>query len=237
MIIADIKNALQDLSSPEKIEFLLRFFKTGKGEYAEGDQFIGVSVPDQRIVAKAFSSQINLRQLEELLSSAIHEHRLSALLMLVSKFEKAKDIFEKQEIVHFYLKNIKHINNWDLVDTSCYKILGRFCFEIEDDTLLKNLSGKNHLWSQRIAIVSTMFHVKKGTFNLMKELVLTNLNHPHDLMQKANGWLLREMGKKQKSELLSFLVENYKQMPRTTLRYAIEKFDENTRQDFLKGRL
>lgn len=237
MIIADIKNALQDLSSPEKIEFLLRFFKTGKGEYAEGDQFIGVSVPDQRIVAKAFFSQINLRQLEELLSSAIHEHRLSALLMLVSKFEKAKDIFEKQEIVHFYLKNIKHINNWDLVDTSCYKILGRFCFEIEDDTLLKNLSGKNHLWSQRIAIVSTMFHVKKGTFNLMKELVLTNLNHPHDLMQKANGWLLREMGKKQKSELLSFLVENYKQMPRTTLRYAIEKFDENTRQDFLKGRL
>lgn len=237
MIIADIKNALQDLSSPEKIEFLPRFFKTGKGEYAEGDQFIGVSVPDQRIVAKAFFSQINLRQLEELLSSAIHEHRLCALLMLVSKFEKAKDIFEKQEIVHFYLKNIKHINNWDLVDTSCYKILGRFCFEIEDDTLLKNLSGKNHLWSQRIAIVSTMFHVKKGTFNLMKELVLTNLNHPHDLMQKANGWLLREMGKKQKSELLSFLVENYKQMPRTTLRYAIEKFDENTRQDFLKGRL
>ncbi|MEC5158467.1 DNA alkylation repair protein [Chryseobacterium sp. MP_3.2] len=237
MITSEIKNALQDLSSPEKGEFLPRFFKTGQGEYAEGDQFIGVSVPDQRIVAKGFCSKINLKQLGELLSSAIHEHRLCALLMLVFKFEKAKDISEKQEIVNFYLKNIKHINNWDLVDTSCYKILGRYYFEIEDDTVLKNLSEKNHLWSQRIAIVSTMLHVKKGSFTLMKALVLTNLNHPHDLMQKANGWLLREMGKKKESELLSFLVVNYQRMPRTTLRYAIEKLDENTRQDFLQGRL
>lgn len=237
MIIGDIKNALQDLSSPEKRKFLPRFFKTGKGEYAEGDQFIGVSVPDQRTVAKAFASQINLTQLEELLSSPIHEHRLCAVLMLVSKFQKAKEISEKQEIVNFYLKNIRHINNWDLVDTSCYKILGRYCFEIKDDTLLKNLSGIDHLWSQRIAVVSTMFHVKMGSFGLMKELVLRNLIHPHDLIHKANGWLLREMGKKDETQLLAFLKGHYQQMPRTTLRYAIEKLDEDVRQDFLKGRL
>ena len=236
-MIDEIKAALQDLSSSEKKEFLPKFFKAGKGEYAEGDQFIGVTVPDQRQIAKAFCNKVSSAELEELLSSPIHEYRLCALLILVSKFEKSKDPTEKKEIVEFYLRNKKFINNWDLVDTSCYKILGRYCYENQNDSILKDLSEEEILWSKRIAVVATMFHVKKGSFALLKELVLKNLHHEHDLMHKANGWLLREMGKKDEQELLNFLNLHYQKMPRTTLRYAIEKLDEDLRQDYLKSRM
>lgn len=236
-LVNEIKSALQDLSVPEKAAFFPRFFKAGKGQYAEGDEFIGVTVPDQRKVVKEYWSKISLQELGELLSSKIHEHRHCALLMLVSKFEKSKSQEEKKDIVNFFLKNKNHINNWDLVDSSCYKILGRYCFENRDDTLLKELSEEDNLWSKRMAIVSTMFYVKKGEFSLMKELALQNLTHKHDLMHKANGWLLREMGQKNERELLDFLKLHYKTMPRTTLRYAIEKLEEELRQDFLKGRI
>ena len=236
-MVDEIKSELQNLSSPEKKKYLPKFFKAGKGEYAEGDQFIGVTVPNQRIVAKEFGPKISLIQLEELLSSPIHEHRHCALFILVSKFEKSKEATEKKEIVDFYLRNKKHVNNWDLVDTSCYKILGRYCFENQDDSILEELSEEDNLWSQRIAVVSTMFHVKKGSFDLVKKLAIRNLNHEHDLMHKANGWLLREMGKKDEQELLDFLNLHYLEMPRTTLRYAIERLNENLRQDYLKGRI
>lgn len=236
-MVDEIKSALQNLSSSEKKEYLPKFFKAGKGEYAEGDQFIGVTVPNQRIVAIEFGPKISLIQLEELLSSPIHENRHYALFILVSKFEKSKEAIERKEIVDFYLKNKKHVNNWDLVDTSCYKILGRYCFEIQRDSILEELSEEDNLWSQRIAVVSTMFHVKKGSFDLLKKLAIRNLNHEHDLMHKANGWLLREMGKKYEQELLHFLNLHYLEMPRTTLRYAIERLDENLRQDYLKGRI
>ena len=235
--VHQIKSALQNLSTPARREVQLRFFKTGEGEYGEGDQFIGVTVPDQRIVAKEFGDKLSLTELEELLSSPIHEDRHCALLILVSKFEKSKDPTEKKEIAVFYLKNKKQINNWDLVDSSCYKILGRYCFENQDDSILENLSEENHLWSQRIAVVSTMFYVKNGSFDLLKKLAIRNLNHEHDLMHKANGWLLREMGKKNEQELVDFLNLHYQQMPRTTLRYAIEKLDENVRQDYLRGKI
>lgn len=233
----EIKTALQDLSSPEKKEFLPKFFKTGKGEYGEGDQFIGVTVPDQRKVAKEYWNKISLKDLGKLLSSEIHEHRLCALLMLVLKFEKSKDPFEQKEIVDFYLKNLQFINNWDLVDTSCYKILGRYCFENKDDSILIKLSEEDNLWSKRIAIVSTMFHVKKESFSLLKYLAVKFLEDKNDLIQKANGWLLREMGKKNEDELLNFLTIHYQKMPRTTLRYAIERLDENLRQEYLKGNI
>lgn len=234
-MITEIKSALQDLSSSEKKEFLPRFFKSGKGQYAEGDQFIGVTVPDQRKVAKEFVSKISLTQLAELLSSPIHEHRHCALLMLVSKFEKTTALQQKKEMVAFYLKHRQFINNWDLVDVSCYKILGRYCFENQDDSILIKLSEEDYLWSKRIAVVSTMFYVKKGSYDLLKKLVIKNLNHEHDLMHKANGWLLREMGKKNEQELLDFLNIYYQKMPRTSLRYAIEKLDEPLRQDYLKA--
>ena len=236
-MVNEIKSALQDLALPEKAVFFPRFFKAGKGEYAEGDEFIGVTVPDQRKIAKEYWQRISLPEIAELLSSKIHEHRHCALLMLVNKFEKEKSETERSEIVSFYLKHKKFINNWDLVDNSAYKILGRHAFETENENLLRTLAAEENMWSKRMAIVATMFHVKRGEFSLLKELALYNLQHPHDLMHKANGWLLREMGNKNVAELQHFLVKNYKNMPRTTLRYAIEKFDEDLRQDFLKGRI
>ncbi len=237
-MVNEIKSALEFLSIPEKKEFFPRFFKAGKGEYAEGDEFVGVTVPDQRKVVKEFWNKISLDELDELLSSKFHEHRLTALLILVTKFEKSKDPKEKKQIVDFYLKHRKHINNWDLVDNSCYKIIGRYCFENQNDTILKKLSEEDNLWSKRMAIVSTMWHARKGnSFDLLKELALKNLYHEHDLMHKANGWLLREMGEKNEEELMKFLTKHYHKMPRTTLRYAIEKLDEEVRQDFLKGRI
>ena len=233
-----ILEALQFLSTPEKRDFLPYFFKSGKGQYAEGDQFIGVVVPDSRKLVKEYWQKATLDDVQEILKSEFHEMRLVALLILVTKFEKSKDEKEKKTLVDFYLKNTKYINNWDLVDLSCYKLLGRYCFENQKDDILRELSNSDNMWEKRIAVVATMHHIKKGkSFDLTQELVLNNLNHPHDLMHKANGWLLREIGNKGEEVLLDFLKIYYQNMPRTTLRYAIEKLDEDLRQDFLKGRI
>lgn len=235
-IVKDIKEALAVLSIPEKAEIFPRFFKTGKGEYGEGDLFLGVTVPDQRKVAKDFAPKISLVELSQLINSPYHEERLTALFILVSKFEKAKkEPLIQREIVDFYLAHLQFVNNWDLVDSSCYKILGRFAYENQQDQLLRDLSLSEDMWHKRIAVVGTMFYIKKDQFELTKEFVERNLLHPHDLMHKANGWLLREMGNRNESELLSFLNLHYQQMPRTCLRYAIEKLDEPLRQDYLKG--
>lgn len=236
-IVKEIQEALMVLAIPEKAEFFPRFFKTGKGEYGEGDLFLGVTVPDQRSVAKAYYAQISLTNLNELLSSGYHEHRLTALLILVLKFEKTKDKKVKDGIVGFYLNHLQYINNWDLVDSSCYKILGRYCFEYQQEHVLRKLSGSQEMWHKRIAVVGTLHYIKKGFFDLTKEFVTQNLNHTHDLMHKANGWMLREMGQKNKQELILYLNKYYQQMPRTCLRYAIEKLDEPLRQDYLKGRI
>ncbi|MBS1737103.1 MAG: DNA alkylation repair protein [Bacteroidetes bacterium] len=230
-----ILEALNDLLTQEKAEFLPRFFKTGKGEYAEGDQFIGVAVPDSRKIAKHFSLTTNLADIQEIIQSEYHEMRLVALLILIQKFEKSKVKNEQEQIIHFYLKNTQYINNWDLVDVSCYKILGRFCFENKKDEIFRTLAESENMWENRIAIVGTMYYIHKGEFDLTKEIALKNLHHSHDLMHKANGWLLREIGKKNETELLNFLKIHYKTMPRTSLRYAIEKLDEDLRQNFLKG--
>ena len=232
-----ILEALQFLSTPEKRDFLPYFFKTGKGQYAEGDQFIGVVVPDSRKLVKEYWQKATLDDVQEILKSEFHEMRLVALLILVTKFEKTQDEKEKKTLVDFYLKNTKYINNWDLVDLSCYKLLGKYCFDNQKDNILKKLSNSENMWEKRIAIVATMYHIKKGSHDLTIELALNNLNHSHDLMHKANGWLLREMGKKDKKKLLNFLKTHYQNMPRTSLRYAIEKLDEDLRQDFLKGRI
>ncbi|UOU99228.1 DNA alkylation repair protein [Chryseobacterium daecheongense] len=236
-IVKEVQGALAVLSIPEKAEFFPRFFKTGKGEYGEGDLFLGVTVPDQRSVAKEYYSKISLEDLGILLSSVYHEHRLAALFMLVSKFEKTKDPAIKKEIIDFYLNHLKYINNWDLVDSSCYKILGRYAFENQKEDLLRKLSASEEMWHKRIAVVGTMHYIKKGSYELTKEFVTNNLKHSHDLMHKANGWLLREMGNKNEKELIDYLNIHYKEMPRTCLRYAIEKLDEDVRQDYLKGRV
>lgn len=236
-IVEEIKVAMEMLSIPEKKAFYPRFFKAGKGEYAEGDLFIGITVPDQRAIVKEYWQKISLEELSILLSSPYHEHRHCALLILVQKFEKTKDKDLQKKIVDFYLKNKEFINNWDLVDSSCYKILGKYCYELGDVSILKSLSKEDHLWSKRMGIVSTMFFIKKGVYDLTFDLATENLYYPHDLMHKANGWLLREVGNKNEELLIQYLKSNYHQMPRTCLRYAIEKLDEDLRQDFLKGRL
>lgn len=236
-IVKEIQESLAVLSIPEKAAFFPRFFKTGKGEYGEGDLFLGVKVPDQRAVAKEYYTKISLQDLSILLSSKYHEHRLTALFMLISKFEKAKEKSAKEEIVEFYLNHLPYVNNWDLVDSSCYKILGRYAYENKKEELLRTLSASEEMWHKRIAVVGTMHYIKKGSFELTKEFVTANLKHTHDLMHKANGWLLREMGNKNETELITYLNQYYKEMPRTCLRYAIEKLDEDLRQDYLKGRV
>ncbi|MBV8326977.1 DNA alkylation repair protein [Chryseobacterium sp.] len=236
-IVKEIREALAVLSIPEKAEFFPKFFKTGEGEYGEGDLFLGVKVPDQRSVAKEYYSKIDLKKLSELLSSQYHEHRLTALFILILKFEKTKDPIVKNDVITFYLNHLPYINNWDLVDSSCYKILGRYAFENRKEDLLRDLSLSEEMWHKRIAVVGTMHYVKKGSYDLTKEFVTRNLTHSHDLMHKANGWLLREMGNKNEAELIRYLNIYYKDMPRTCLRYAIEKLDESIRQDYLKGRI
>ncbi len=236
-ILKEVEEALAVLSIPEKAEFFPKFFKTGKGEYGEGDLFLGVKVPDQRSVAKEYYGKISLQDLSKLLSSKYHEHRLTALFILISKFEKTKDKAVKDEIVEFYLNHLQYVNNWDLVDSSCYKILGRYAFENQREDLLRKFSDSEEMWHKRIAVVGTMHYVKKGSFELTKEFVTQNLKHSHDLMHKANGWLLREMGQKNEEELINYLNKYYQKMPRTCLRYAIEKLDEDLRQDYLKGRI
>ncbi len=230
----DLKEALALLAQEERRVQSLRFFKTQKGDYGFGDEFLGVSVPDQRKVARSVFHLITLQELKRLLQSQVHEHRSCALFILVLKFEKAKERDIRFEIVRFYLENLSQVNNWDLVDSSCYKILGRHCFDTNSADILIELSKRNNLWANRIAIVSTMYHIKKDEYELTKQLVLKNMNHSHDLMHKANGWLLREMGKRKEDELIDFLKLHASRMPRTTLRYAIEKLDPATRMNFLK---
>jgi len=235
ILVPEIKEALAALSIPEKKEFYPRFFKAGKGEYAEGDLFIGVTVPDQRAIAKNYWKEISPSEIEELISSPYHEHRSMALFILVMKYEKAKTDIERKTLVDLYLQNRNYVNNWDLVDLSCYKILGHDAYIRKDDHILRKLSNEESIWSKRMAIVGTLFFIKKGEFELTKTFVKHNMQHPHDLIHKANGWMLREMGKRNSNELLDFLQQHYHTMPRTCLRYAIEKLEPSLRQDILKG--
>jgi 3-methyladenine DNA glycosylase AlkD len=233
-MIEQLKSTLQDLADEGKAKIMMRFFKTGKGEYGEGDIFLGISVPNQRLIAKEFYQQVSLNDIENLLNSDIHEYRLTALLMLVLKYEKSKAELVRKEIVDFYLAQTSQINNWDLVDTSCYKILGHYCFHQKREELLFELANSEDLWEKRIAIVSTMYFIKQKSFSIVPEIVLKNLNHSHDLMHKANGWMLREMGKMNEEKLIEFLDEYTLQMPRTTLRYALEKIDPILKDYYMK---
>ncbi|AJW63942.1 DNA alkylation repair enzyme [Elizabethkingia miricola] len=232
-----IEEALQMLSTPERAVQMPRYFKTGKGEYGEGDIFYGVSVPDQRSVAKEFYKEISLEELSDVLKSEVHEMRLTAILILVAKYEKAKSGTEKRKLVDFYLNHLEYVNNWDIVDSSAHKILGDYAFHNSEEEILYRLSSDENMWKKRVAVVGSFWFIKNKHYELTQKLVLNNLNHPHDLMHKANGWMLREIGKKDESVMLDFLNKHYKDMPRTCLRYAIERLDEDLRQDYLKGNI
>jgi len=231
-MLTSLLKELEELKDLKQASLLQRFFKTGKGEYGEGDIFLGVKVPVQRQVAKGYAN-LSLMNIQELLKSKIHEHRLVGLLILVDKYKKGKEQ-DKANIFEFYLKNakLKRINNWDLVDLTSHKIVGEFLLD-KDKKILYNLVQGN-LWEKRIAIISTFAFIRKNEFLDALAISELLLKDEHDLIHKAVGWVLREIGKKDKSVLENFLKQHYKEMPRTMLRYAIEKFDESERRKWLK---
>jgi 3-methyladenine DNA glycosylase AlkD len=231
-IYQQIIKELHEVADPIKAEFFPKFFKTGKGEYGEGDQFLGVKVPDQRKVAKKFWRDIEAKDLEVLITSPFHEVRLTSIFMLVSKFEKATTPGEKKKWVDFYLDNREHVNNWDLVDSSALQILGAWLFD-KDRSLLYDLAKSGKLWDQRIAMISTFYFIRKKDFEDTLKIAEILLNHPHDLIHKAVGWMIREVGNRDYEVAFGFLKKHYEKMPRTMLRYAIEKFDPKVREMFL----
>ena len=223
--------ALQTSGNPEKAVHLSHFFNTGKGQYGEGDLFLGVTVPEQRIIAKKYN-QAGFPVLQELIASPWHEVRLTGLLILVNQFEKNKDEHFRKSCVDFYLTQTAYINNWDLVDLTCYKLLGVWLVD-KDRQLLYRLATSSNMWEQRIAIVTCMHFVRQGDFRDCLAIADLLLQHTHDLIHKAVGWLLRETGKKDRQVLTDFLCTRYRQMPRTMLRYAIEHFPEEERRKYL----
>ena len=228
-IIADLKQ----LASKEKAEFLPRFFKTGKGEYGYGDRFHGVVVPDQRSVAKKHFPTTSRETILELLDSPFHEERLTSLFILCHKFNEARKKGEEKEWVDLYLQNAEKVNNWDLVDTTAHIILGQWLAD-KDRKILYTLAKDPSLWKNRIAVVATWHFIRKQ--NDVKDilaLAVIMLSHKHDLMHKATGWMLREGWKKKPREIETFIDTYLAIMPRTMLRYAIEKMEEKKRKSYL----
>ena len=226
-------------ADPSQVEGLSRFFKTGPGQYGEGDRFLGIKVPVTREVVKECWRETGPDDLEECIGSEYHEVRLAALLALVEVFrhagKKAYSGLEmtKEDCVRFYLSHTDRINNWDLVDLSCYPLLGEWLLD-KDRTLLYDLARSGQtIWEQRIGIVSTMTFIRHGQLEDTFAIADILLHHPHDLIHKAVGWLLREAGKRDKAALDAFLQPRYRTMPRTMLRYAIEKYPEDERLSYL----
>ena len=222
---------LQSVGTPEKAAILQRFFKTGPGQYGEGDVFLGVVVPHTRSIAKA-NLGTSMEEIAKLLQSKYHEARMCALLILVERFRKAPEK-EREVIFAFYLANTSYINNWDLVDLTAPTIVGEYLLD-KDRAILYKLAESAGLWEQRIAMVSTYAFIRKNDFSDTFALSKRLFSHKHDLMHKAVGWMLRETGKRNRKALTDFLEEYATNMPRTALRYAIEHYPEPERQYFLK---
>lgn len=231
-MLKEISTQLKKLSNKEKARILQRFFKTGKGEYAEGDIFLGITVPQIRKVAKEFAS-LSLTDTVYLLKSPFHEERLLALLILVNRFSKS-NASRKEMIFKLYLRNTKCINNWDLIDLTAGHIVGAYLFD-RNKELLYRLAKSKSLWERRIAIIATFYFIKNFQFDDTLAIAEALLSDKHDLIHKAVGWMLREVGKKDMRREEEFLKGCYKKMPRTMLRYAIERFPETKRQAYLKG--
>jgi 3-methyladenine DNA glycosylase AlkD len=223
---------LQKLKNPKQAQNLSWFFKTGKGQYGEGDVFLGIKVPEQRKLVNKYYKEITFPEVQKLLNDKIHEYRLVGLLILVAQYEKA-DPKAKEAILKFYLRNTKNINNWDLVDLSAYKIVGNYLLD-KDRKILYTLAKSKNLWEKRIGIISTFAFIRVNQFQDTLKIAEILLPDKHDLIHKAVGWMLREVGKRDQKTEEEFLDEYGTQMPRTMLRYAIEKFEESLRQSYLK---
>jgi len=232
MIAKEVVNALKLVATEERRKVNEWFFKTGKGEYGYGDIFLGVTVPNIRRIAKKISQEISLQELTELIRSPTHEVRLCALIILVNKYKKE----DKNKIYKYYLNHLNAINNWDLVDTSAPHIVGDYLYKNpEKSKILLEFSQSENLWIRRISIVSTFAFIKKNEFKKTLEIAKLLFNDHHDLIHKAVGWMLREIYKRDENLLKQFLRQNYAQIPRTTLRYAIERMDKRERKRYLKG--
>lgn len=231
-----VRSALRDVASSERAASSMRFFKTGKGEYGEGDVFIGVDVPTQRSIAKAFR-EVPLDACLELLGSEVHEDRMTALFIMVLQFQRSKSgEARRTEIFDAYLEHRERVNNWDLVDSSASQIVGAHLEATKDRSLLDELVASTHLWSRRIGIIATHHFIRQGDFTDALRLSEQLLGDDHDLMHKATGWMLREVGERDRSRLDGFLDRHAHAMPRTMLRYAIEKHDATSRARYLDAK-
>ena len=228
---AKVSQEMKSLANAPQAAILQRFFKTAKGQYGAGDVFLGIKVPQTRKIALKYVS-LDYEDISRLLKSKIHELRLLALLILVAKYQKTDDKKMKAKIVGFYLKHTKHINNWDLVDLSAPNIVGNYLIDKNKDILYR-LAKSSNLWEKRISVLATFAFIRLGEFKDSLEISKILLGDLHDLIHKSVGWMLREIGKRDKKILEKFLKENYRQIPRTMLRYAIEKFPETERKKWL----
>jgi 3-methyladenine DNA glycosylase AlkD len=232
-VINQLKQILKNHACPLQAISLARFFKTGPGEYAQGDKFYGINVPTLRMIAKQFQ-MLSKPDLEQLLHSPVHEERFISLVILINQYQKTKNIDVQAEYYRFYSTHMQCVNNWDLVDLSAPKIVGDFLFYRDRNDLYQWIQDPN-MWIRRIAIVATLTFIRKGDIELTLSLSKRLLEDKEDLIHKAVGWMLREVGKKDVQQLQDFLKQYYHQLPRTTLRYAIERFHEDLRKDFLVG--
>jgi 3-methyladenine DNA glycosylase AlkD len=231
-----VQRALRQYATAERAAGVARFFKTGKGQYGEGDVFIGVTVPEQRRVARQFRA-LSLVEADKLLTSKVHEDRATALLILTHQFNAAADDAAlRRKIFRLYMKRLAWINNWDLVDMSADPIVGGWlAANTRDRALLDRLAGSKHLWSRRIAMIATFYQIKRGSADDALRIAARLLDDSHDLMHKAVGWMLREVGKRvSAAKLRAFLRQHAAHMPRTALRYAIERFPAAERQRWMR---
>lgn len=231
MVYQKIIRELKALKNPAKAKLLEGFFKCGKGEYGEGDKFWGIMVPQQRKIVKKYFAAADLKDIKKLLAVNVHEQRLVGLLMLVEKFGRADEKYKK-EIYVFYLKNTSRVNNWDLVDLTAPRIVGGYLLE-KDRKILYQLAKSKNLWERRIAVLATAMFIYHNQFQDTLRIAEILLRDKHDLIHKAVGWMLREIGKRDQRAEEIFLRKYYKIMPRTMLRYAIEKFPEGKRKFYL----
>lgn len=234
-LVAEMQAELRQLANDEIAEHSQRFFKTGVGEYGYGDKFLGIRVPEIRKIARKFLD-LKYSEITLLLESEFHEERLAALVVLTLKADRAKLKSEQKSIFDFYIRQFEHVNNWDLVDISCPRIVGRYLMD-HDKSCLYQWATSDHLWTRRIAIITTLWFVRNGRLDDAFKLSELLLDDAHDLIHKAVGWVLRECGKKDEKRLEAFLKLHYKVMPRTMLRYALEKFPAARRKQYLNGEI
>lgn len=234
IMLNQLKKELKQIADPARAKHESRYFKTGKGEYGEGDIFLGIDTTLKRKLAKKYF-ELPLEDVQYLMTSKFHDYRFIALIILINKYNKADEKLKKK-IFNFYLKHTKYINNWDLVDVSAPNIVGEYLID-KDRKILYKLAKSKSLWEKRISILATFRFIRENDFKDSLNISEILLNNEHDLIHKAVGWMLREIGKKDQKTEEKFLKKYYKVMPRTMLRYAIEKFEENKRKSYLKGNI